>query len=514
MNTVFFVISLLLAVATTVAALLRNMHIFQLNTYRAKEQGKWIKKNYRNLLFHVLALVFAVVLCFTHHTAVLIVSAVFYLMALPMVLPLKKAKKPLVYTKRVVRLLVTAGEIIAVFVLLACLCKAYFLVPLLFFLAPLLPVIANWLNTPLEKAVQNYYINDAKKMLKACPDLTVIGITGSYGKTSVKYFLTELLKAKYNVLMTPESFNTPMGVVRTVREQLRPTHEIFVCEMGAKRVGEIKELCDIANPDYGIITAVGPQHLETFKSVDNIVKTKFELAEAVKGKGVVFLNADNELIRNNLPDQEFMTYGTDGSVDFCIGDLKVTESGTNFSITVNGEKMENLNTSLIGAHNVVNLAGAIGVASYFGVTREQIAFQLKKITAPPHRLALTKHGNVTIIDDAYNSNPSGSKAAIETLGLFDGCKILVTPGMVELGAEQDALNAKMGEYAAAVCDYIILVGEKQAKPIYEGIERAGYDMSRVKICAGVQQAIDEAYKINTDKQKIILLENDLPDNYL
>ena len=126
-------------------------------------------------------------------------------------------------------------------------------------------------------------------MLKACPDLKVIGITGSYGKTSVKYFLSTALKAKYNVLMTPESYNTPMGVVKTIREQLRPTHEIFVCEMGARNVGDIKEICDIVFPDYGIITSIGEQHLESFKSIDNIVKTKFELYDAVQNKENMFL---------------------------------------------------------------------------------------------------------------------------------------------------------------------------------------------------------------------------------
>ena len=166
-------------------------------------------------------------------------------------------------------------------------------------LAPLLTVIGNIVNSPIEKANRQYYINDAKKMLKACPDLKVIGITGSYGKTSVKYYLSTVLKAKYNVLMTPESYNTPMGVVKTIREQLRPTHEVFVCEMGARHVGDIKEICDIVFPEYGIITSIGEQHLETFKSIDNIIKTKFELYDAVSDKSKMFLNGDTENNKSN-----------------------------------------------------------------------------------------------------------------------------------------------------------------------------------------------------------------------
>lgn len=167
---------------------------------------------------------------------------------------------------------------------------------------PFLVLIGNFINAPIEKGIRQYYINDAKKMLKACPDLKVIGITGSYGKTSVKYFLSTALKAKYNVLMTPESYNTPMGVVKTIREQLRPTHEIFVCEMGARNVGDIKEICDIVFPDYGIITSIGEQHLESFKSIDNIVKTKFELYDAVPDKKNMFLNGDNQYISAKLSE--------------------------------------------------------------------------------------------------------------------------------------------------------------------------------------------------------------------
>ena len=130
-------------------------------------------------------------------------------------------------------------------------------------------------------------------MLQSCSNITVIGITGSYGKTSVKFYLNKLLSAKYNVLMTPESFNTPLGVVKTIRTSLKATHEIFICEMGAKNINDIKEICDIVHPKHGVITSIGPQHLESFKTVENVVKTKFELADAIDKNGMVFLNYEN-----------------------------------------------------------------------------------------------------------------------------------------------------------------------------------------------------------------------------
>jgi len=170
-------------------------------------------------------------------------------------------------------------------------------------LTPLFVILVNLLNSPLERAISNWYISDAKRILREMPHLIVIGITGSYGKTSTKYFLAKLLSYKYNTLMTPGSFNTPMGVVKTVREQLRPIHDVFVCEMGAKHVGDIKELCDLVNPRYGILTAIGPQHLDTQGTMENIEKTKFELPYALPDDGTAFLSYDYDRIRNRNYDR-------------------------------------------------------------------------------------------------------------------------------------------------------------------------------------------------------------------
>lgn len=159
-----------------------------------------------------------------------------------------------------------------------------------------LDIVANVINHPMEAGINQHYINDAVKAEKR-PGLTVISVTGSYSKTSVKFYLQTLLQEKYNVLVTPESFNTPMGVVRTIRGSLKPTTEIFVCEMGARHVGDIKEICDMVHPNHGVITSIGPQHLETFFNMENIQKTKFELADALPEGGMLFLNGDNDYIQ-------------------------------------------------------------------------------------------------------------------------------------------------------------------------------------------------------------------------
>ena len=171
------------------------------------------------------------------------------------------------------------------------------------------------------------YINDAKRILNEMPNLLVIGITGSYGKTSMKNFLYSLLSEKYDVLKTPKNYNTTMGVVKTIREELKPTHQIFLCEMGATNVGDIKEICDIVNPKLGVITSIGPQHLESFKSIENIIKTKFELADSVKqNNGTIFLNYDNNYIKNKELDMNKITYGVnDKHLDYNLSLIHISE---------------------------------------------------------------------------------------------------------------------------------------------------------------------------------------------
>ena len=343
--------------------------------------------------------------------------------------------------------------------------------------------------------------------------ITVIGITGSYGKTSVKYYLNTLLQAQFNSLMTPESYNTPMGVVKTIRGQLKPYHEVFVCEMGAQNVGDIKELCGIAGPRHGIITALGQQHLESFKSQENIIKTKYELADALPEDGFLLLNGDNELIRTNLPRHRFMTYGLNDENDYRASDVKVSSRGTVFTLhTPDGQSCD-FQTALLGEHNIVNLTGALAMCHLLGIPLTALKPRLLKITAVPHRLQLIDHGSFAVIDDGFNSNPNGTQAALRTLSLFDDYKIMITPGMVELGEAQETLNREFGQNAARVCDYVILVGEKQTRPIARGLADAGFPAEKLYIAESLKDGLEHAHALKTERKKIILLENDLPDNY-
>ena len=351
-------------------------------------------------------------------------------------------------------------------------------------------------------------------MLRSHPNLRVVGITGSYGKTSTKYYLNSILSDRFDVLMTPGSFNTPMGVVKTVRESLRPTHEVFICEMGAKYVGDIKELCEIADPEIGIITSIGAQHLDTFGSVENIVSTKLELLDHLwKKGGKTVLNGDCALIRDNVkPDDGIIFCGEGGELK--ISSVSADERGTSFTVTAKDGNSFPLTVSLLGAHNVSNVAAAVAVALELGMTPDEIKRAARKIKCAPHRLEIKSAGRDLIIDDAYNANPAGTKAALAALGLFkDSCKIIVTPGMVELGEESASFNKALGSDAARVCDYIFLVGKYGSDIIRAGAIEAGFPEDKIFIYDKVEDAINAARMAATDRQRVILLENDLPDNY-
>lgn len=495
-------------------------HMFQLNSYKPKVQTKWYIKNKFDFIKKSVFLVLGIIpiVCLKNDFLCILSALIVALVTIIFNIPPRKAKKPLVYTKRVIRLLLTNFSIAIVFTVCVNLfidnTKIQLISQLLFCtFAPFILLLANLINKPIESAINNYYINDAKKIIKSHKSLITIGVTGSYGKTSVKFMLGTLLGAKYNVLVTPESFNTPLGITKTIRSSLRPTHDIFVCEMGAKNVGDIKEICDIVNPDHGIITSIGPQHLESFKSLENVVKTKFELADSLGKSGMLFLNGEDENIKANPHPHPSITYGLSPNNDYYASDIQVSSKGTSFLVHHNNEQVT-FNTILLGQHNVINILGAIAVCCELGIELNKLPALTKKIQPVEHRLQLSHRGNTTIIDDAYNSNPSGVKAAINVLSLFDGYKVVITPGMIELGSAQEKENYKFGAIMADVCDFVVLVGQKQTEPIFKGLTDNGFNPENIFIASDLTEGANKAFALQPDcSNKIVLFENDLPDNY-
>ena len=252
--------------------LIYHMHMFQLNSYFLKKHLVWIKNNYTKIIVQLLAIILPTILLTFDNNIVYIIVILLLTISIFYNFTKKKAKIAFKITNRVKRMFITEAILFFIFFITNNNGNFIFVkLCILNIMSPIIALIANFINAPIEYLGRKYYINQAKKILENMPELIVIGITGSYGKTSVKNYLAKALSSKYEVLITPQNYNTTMGVVKTIRENLKPIHQIFVCEMGATNIGDIKEICDIVKPKIGIITSIGPQHLESFKTIDNII---------------------------------------------------------------------------------------------------------------------------------------------------------------------------------------------------------------------------------------------------
>ena len=376
-------------------------------------------------------------------------------------------------------------------------------------------LLANLIVSPVEAAIRKWYLNDAARMLRERPDLVIVGVTGSYGKTSTKNYLYRILSEKYNVLVTPGNFNTTLGVVRTVREQLKPYHQVFIVEMGAKQVGDIKEICDLVHPTIGIVTSVGQMHLETFKTFGNIQRTKFELVRSLPSDGLGVINEDSEGIATygDIPTGcRIARYGVKSSdVDYRAENLSFSSSGTDFD--VNGV---HFHTSLVGDCNILNILAAIAVGDALGVSARQQQIAVSKLQQVEHRLSVSVKGGMTILDDAYNSNPEGARMALDVLDrmkLPQGAKrIVVTPGFVELGSRQQEEDRLLGREAARVADILIIVNRYNREAILSGAREEGMPEDRIICADNLAQAVRSISTLASPGDAI-LYENDLPDTF-
>lgn len=383
-------------------------------------------------------------------------------------------------------------------------------------LIPILVSLAHFITWPFETLNNRRYIIRAKKKLQKYPTLIKIGITGSVGKTSNKFILNSLLSEKYDVCITPHSFNTPMGLTRVVLDYLKPNHDVLITEMGAKQVGDIKFLCDMIQPTYGILTSVGSQHLTTFGTLENIAKTKNELIKSLpKGKGVAIFNGDNEPsmpLYEKCECKKILVSTKDAACFVHAENVKATDKGTTFKLCI-GDQSINCKTKLLGLHNLQNILMCCALAYELGLTLEQLKLGIAKIEPINHRLELKKENGLVILDDSFNSSVEGSKSALDVLKLFDsGKKIVVTPGLVELGSYEHEANYNFGKQLAEVCDYVIIVNQVNKQQISDGLKDAGFDETKIIYALSL---LDAKLKIKdlAEKGDVILFENDLPDNY-
>ena len=450
----------------------------------------------------------------------------------------EKPKKPLVYTGRAIRMLVTSLLLSALVMgastwfalsrlqldLSATLRDSVTLTMLLASLAvvqlaPLVVVVANILLFPVQHAINSKYLRQARRRLHDVSPL-VVGITGSYGKTSTKYVLEQLLADHRKVLKTPLSYNTLMGVCRVINEHLDDECQVLIAEMGAYRRGDIRELCDFVHPTIGILTAIGPQHLERFKTLDNIQATKYELIEALPASGVAILNNDDPRCRalaDRTTHVTVMRYGLDPQgqpLDLCAEGIAMGPHGLSFTMAAKHGRRVDVQTVLLGRHNVLNILAASCAAVALGLSLDDVAKAIRNLPPVPHRLQLMNSSSgVTVIDDAYNANPVGATEALEVLGSFTaGRRILVTPGMVELGPLEAQLNEELGAKAAEVCDYVILVGVERTRPLLAGLQRQSFPGDKIRIVRDLNAATEALTRI-VRAGDTVLFENDLADQY-
>ena len=307
-----------------------------------------------------------------------------------------------------------------------------------------------------------------------------------------------------------------MGVTKVVLDYLKPNHEVLITEMGAKQIGDIKFLADMIQPTYAILTAVGSQHLATFGSLENIAKTKYELIEALpKNNSLAIFNGENEAslpLYEKCTTEKILTSQTDNSAFVHAENVKVNDKGISFKLCI-GDESISCKTKLLGKHNLQNILLCSALAYKLGLTMEQLKMGIAKIEPINHRLELKKENGLIILDDSFNSSVEGSKSALEVLKLFDGGKkIVITPGLVELGTMEPEANFNFGKQLAEIADYVIIVNEVNKVKITEGLQSAGFDESKIIHALSLIEAKLKLKDI-TEKGDIILFENDLPDNY-
>jgi UDP-N-acetylmuramoyl-tripeptide--D-alanyl-D-alanine ligase len=525
----------------------RILHLLQLDSYSNTRLMKWLWALPLDRLFEYRTGLLLLALLIGHlvlwqlglaHEAELVLfilgaaSTLFFFLRKPV-----EEKKPLVYTGRAKRILISALLISTLVVGFAGF-YAYklftrdgtggqTLATLMILIAGLFVIQGTWLIImfsnilliPVQKSINASYVRAAKRRITEISPI-VVGISGSYGKTSTKFILDTILSERYKVFKTPESYNNILGISRAINSSLEPHHEVFIVELGGYKRGDLFESTDLVHPQYGILTAIGPEHFERLKTMENVEAMNYELVESLPETGTAIFNNDMERCRK-LADKtkrvKVIRYGLDRSqpgLRLTADKIQVSSDGLSFTIVDDEGHVLQTSTKLLGRHNILNILGAACVALEMGMSLAEIGRAMPKIKQVPHRLQLMPGaGGVVVIDDAYNSNPVGALEALNVLREFNsGKRVLVTPGMVELGELEAMENEEFGAHAAKVCDYVLLVGARQTQAILKGLQRERFPQDRLRVVRDLDEATQELQKI-VRSGDVVLFENDLPDLY-
>ena len=520
--------------AGTWLRIVHQARFYQIEEYMSRRYLGWLLKHPRRLLplRPIGAWLIGMAGAWLAGEAALIAVIATLIAVIPQ--PEREIKKPLVRTQRVTRILLASFVISAAahFFALNWLTNANILAVsavgmAVYLLAPVWLVGGNAVMQPLEAGLRRRYLAQARQTLAGI-NPKIIGITGSYGKTTTKAFLRDILSLRYHTYATPKSYNTLMGISLAINRDLSDDRraEYFISEMGAYARGEIERICQLTPPDIAIVTEIGPQHLERFGTLENTSRAKYEIIKNLEPDGVAVFNWDNEYIRGmaakGYPNTRLTVsreldigQARRRNVTWIAGDIEERLAGLSFTAThVESGEQARLRTDLMGEHNVTNLLLCIAVAHHEGIPLRDIALRIRALKPAESRLVRqTSAAGITIINDAYSANPQGAASALKVLGLHDGGKrLLITPGMIELGPMQAAENRKLGKLAAQSATDIILIGREQTRPIFAGLAESDFDMARVQVFETLAESVDW-YQQRLNAADAVLFLNDLPDTY-
>lgn len=479
-----------------------QLTLFQQSSYKLNKYVKTFKRYYIysipsffRLMVLLLGLLSLIIDSLEINFALLIMIFGNLLMLEPKLIKLK-------FTKRILRLLIVYfGLSITILFFYSR------LVYVQLYMVPFTIIICNTINKPIENTIKIYYKNKSKKIIENSNCLK-IGITGSFGKTSTKYFLAQILQNNYLVHASPKSYNTLMGLCKDIRENINCSTEIYILEMGATKRYDILKINNMVNVDIGIITSIGTQHLESFKNIDNILKTKLEILESNSIK-TLFINSDIDVLNNyEYPTNiEVIRIGTNELADYKISDVE--ENFNNLEFKLNNKK---ICANILGKHNIYNLAICYAVSKHLNIKENIILDVIKNIEIMDHRLKLLKYDNFQIIDDSFNSNFQGFLNALDTISLSNTYNILITPGIVEQDTLLDKYYPLIANKIKNSINEVYLIKNKTIGVLEKSLKDVNY------LNFIVVDSFKEAYNlIQSKKYKTkytILIENDLTDYYL
>lgn len=370
----------------------------------------------------------------------------------------------------------------------------------------------------IEKAIR---LIEKRRVLKK--KFLVIGVTGSYGKSSTKEFIAQILSKKFKVLKTKGTDNTTIGVANTITSGLKDNTEIFVAELGAYKIGEIAQICQIIKPDIGVLTGVNEQHLSLFGSLENTKKAKYELIESLPKDGLALFNGNNnhtrQLYQNssktkvlyevNSMTTKDKTLATNGRLISGVV-RKISKNSVSFIVITKGEKIE-LNAPLLGAHNIENILPAIYIAEYLGMSASEIKEAVSSLSNLPKTMQLvTSNLPSVIVDDTFSANPDSIISVLNYMETYKGKKILVLYPMIELGGNGAKEHFELGKQIGRVCDYLFLTNRNFYREITAGIEESrGLPAGRQGKCVvsiSSPQAVALFIRQKTMRKDVVIFE--------